>query len=200
MGKIVGYRPPDVFAEKMEEIVRVHRELPTIEARYEENPQDLATGALLAVTYASRGDTRKAKRYVKAVEEVDPDNRQGHLTEAYLAMGDAYEAEREFRNAAKVYAKVTKSSNDSAILADARFNTARAHFMDRTRLKPASKGLIKKLEEAKAELDALLVMEDLSEEHASMAKDLLKAVNDAHEEATHQWEEARKEKRKGRKR
>lgn len=202
VGKMMGYRPPEAFVEGIEEILRVHRELPDLIVKFEENPSDLETGGLLANTYASRGDTRKAKKYIKAVETLDPKNDQGHLTEAYMALAEAYESDRDFKNAAKSYEKAANSAKILALVANARFATARSHFHDRTRLKRGSRAVMKKLDEARQQLDSLLAMKDVPQDRLQEAKELLQAVTEAGVESEKEWQAAKEQKKskKGRRR
>jgi tetratricopeptide (TPR) repeat protein len=171
-----GYRAADDFLKEAEEVAQIHREFPELQSKFEADPSDLATGGMLASVYAFRGEATKAKRCIKVVEQADPDNEQGHLTEAYMAIGEYYDEKEDFGKAAKFFTKAADSSEDPLIVADARFNTARAHFRDRARFDLGSPPAEKRLDAAEQALAALLAMTDLPQEQRQQADELRKAI------------------------
>jgi thioredoxin-like negative regulator of GroEL len=199
VGKIRGYRPAEEFMAEMEKIARLHRELPVLQARFEADSTDLETGGMLAAVYAFRGDRTKAKKAIKAVEEADPENEHGHLTEAYMAMGEYYDGKEEYKNAGKFYEKAALTGKDPLVVGEARYNTAQALFHDQKRFDPGNRIAVKRLAEAQEHLNLMLAMA-LPEDQKQSAKELLESVEAATEEHEKRQEEKKAEKRNRRRR
>ncbi len=191
VGKIRGYRPVDEFLAEMERIARLHRELPELIEKFEADPSDLATGGMLAAVYAFRGDTSKAKKCIKIVEEADAENAQGHLTEAYMAMGELYDGKENYAKAGKFYLTAAETGKDALVVSEARFNSAQAMFHDQARFEPGHKSAAKRLAAAKEQLGLMLAMADVPGDQKVMAEELLKSV----EEATAENEKRQEEKK-----
>ncbi len=179
VGKIRGYLPPESFAATMSQIARIHRELPAIQAKYDANPQDLETAGLLASAYATRGDVKRAKKFVKVLEEADSEACRDQLAQAYLALGDYYIDKENYRSAAKTYAKAAETSNDVTQVADARINLAFAYFSERLRFPPGSRAAKARLKKAERELVALMQIADLPDDRKTQAQQLLETVKKA---------------------
>ncbi len=178
VGRFVGYRPPEIFAQKIEEVLRVHKELPKLEATFAEQPDDLKLAAMLASAYAARGNARKAAKTLKIAEKTDPDNKEGFLTEAYMTVAETFEGDKDFRNAGKWYSRSAKSASEVTLVVDSRMGLARSCFFQRTKLKPGSKGVEKKLKKCIEELEGVLAMEDLAEDQKTGAEEMLKGVQE----------------------
>ncbi len=178
VGKIRGYRPPEAFAQEMEKIARLHRDLPELESKFEADPTDAVTGAALASLYAFRGDATKAKRIIKSVEEAGADQAGPALIEAYMALGECYDGKEDFDKAGKYYAKVVEASTDGSVISEARYNAALAYFRDQTKLEPGHRSVGKRLKEAHDQLTPLLAMAGLPKDQQEQAAELMKAINE----------------------
>lgn len=177
VAKIRSFMKPERFAAKMQEVVTLHRELSSMEVQYETDPSDWATAGKLAAAHADRGNNSLARKLIKAVEAVDAANEKGHLTRAYMSMGDFYVDEKEDqRSAIKWYGKVVDTGQDQVVVADARFRIASAHFESRTKHKVKSKTFARKLKNAEQAINDLLAMPTLSEELKKQTEDLLESV------------------------
>ena len=196
VAKIRGYRPPEEFAREMEKVARLHRELPQLEAKFAAEPADLATGGMLAAVYAFRGEVSRAKKSIKIVEQSDPNNEQGHLTEAYMAVGEHYDAKEEYGKAGKFYVKAVETGQGAQVVAEARFSAAEAHFRDQARFEPGHRAAAKRLKAAEEQLTVLLAMADLPEDQKHQATELLQAVQEGRAENQKRQAEKRAERRK----
>jgi len=171
--KIVGYLPPEQFAAKLQDVLTIHHELAAMKAKFDANPGDLASGGMLAAAYASRGKPSKAKKIIKKLEAADPANEKGHLTNAYLAMGEYYlDEEKQPIIAIRWYCKAEDRGHDASAVAQARYRIGLANFFSRTRHSPKGKKFGEKLRSAAEAIDTLLAMSDIPEELRLQAAEL----------------------------
>lgn len=175
--KIVGYLPPEQFAAKLQDVLTIHHELAAIKAKFDADPSDLANGGKLGAAYASRGKPSLAKRIIRKLEAADPTNEQGHLTNAYLALGEYYLDEEEQPNIAiRWYAKAEDRGHDPSAVAEARYRIGLAYYYSRTKHTPKAKKFGEKLRSAGEAIDTLLAMSDIPEELRLQAADLAESV------------------------
>lgn len=87
-GKIVGYMPGEPFAAEMKKINAAAKDLPTLAARVEKDPNDLEAIGRLAAIQHQRGNAARAAELLAQGEKLDPQNAKGQLTRAYNAVGD----------------------------------------------------------------------------------------------------------------
>lgn len=183
--KIVGYLPPEQFANKLQSILTIHRELSAMEAQFKADPTDLATGGKLGAAYASRYQTFLARRVIRKLEAADPNNTKGHLTDTYLAMGEYYLDEKEqYASAIRWYNKVVERGHEPAAVAVARYRIALAYFAGRTKHSKRAEKFGDKLRSAQAAIDALLAMSDIRDDLRRQTHDLARRIRkemDEHE-------------------
>ncbi len=179
LGKLVGVPTVKRLTEKMDEAARVFKELPELRSKFEADPTDLATGATLVTTYANSGNLSEAKKFLKKLEEADPEKAKPHLTASYLALGDAQLDTEEYDDAERYFKKAVGLAQDPADISDAYFGWASAFFEWRQKFETNSKGYQKKLKEAEDKLNTLLMMENIPQDRKDNATSLLKQVQDA---------------------
>ncbi len=176
--KIVGYLPPEKFAAKMRDILTVHHELAAMKTKFDADPTDLATGGKLGTAYASRGKPSLAKKVIRKLEAVDPDNEKGYLTDTYLAMGEYYlDEEEQPRIAIRWYTKAADRSHEPAAVAQARYRIGLAYFYSRTRHATKARKFGEKLRSAEEAVNVLLAMNDIPEDLKLQAEDLGKSIH-----------------------
>ena len=178
--KIVGYLPPEQFANKLQSILTIHRELSAMEAKFKVDPTDLQTGGKLGAAYASRYQTFLARRVIRKLEAADPNNDTGHLTDIYLAMGEYYLDQEKDRSVSAIrwYTKAVERGHEPAAVADARYRIALAYFTGRTQHRMMAKKFGAKLRSAQEAIDALLAMSDIPEDLRLQADDLMDRIRE----------------------
>ena len=127
-GKIGGYMPPDPFAAEMKKVKASHAAFPGLLRRSQTNPKDAEAAAKLATLYARRGNTERASALLTRAETVDPKNAGGHMTEAYLALGDYYQERRSFDRAIPLFRKAAATGKEPAQKAYAHLSIAVCHL------------------------------------------------------------------------
>ena len=172
--KIVGYLPPEQFADKLQDIVTIHYELAAIKAKFREDPTDLETGGKLGAAYASRGEGVLARKVIEKLEAADPDNDSGHLTDVYLAMGEYYFDQEKDRSVSAIrwYTKAVERGHYPAAVANARFRIVLAYLIGSEQHSTRAKKFGKKLRSAEEVVNALLAMSDIPEDLRLQADDL----------------------------
>lgn len=185
--KIVGYLPPDKFSEKLKNVITIHQELAGMKSKFDGDPSDLEMGSKLAAAYASSGVESLAKKVIGKLEDADPKNEKGFLTEPYMAMGDFFLDEKEEeKTAIKWFTKAVESGREPAGIAQARWRMANAYYDSRTDNTVKSKKFGEKLKSAEEQVNILLAMEGAPDELKAQAKDLAESIKGelgAHEDA-----------------
>lgn len=177
--KIVGYLPPEQFAAKLQDVLTIHHELAGMKVNFDANPGDLTSGGMLAAAYASRSKPSKAKKIIKKLEAADPTNEKGHLTNAYLAMGEYYLDEEEQPTIAiRWYSKAEDRGHTPSAVAEARYRIGLANYFSRTRHAPKGRKFGEKLRSAAKAIDTLLAMSDIPEELRLQAAELGQSVKE----------------------
>jgi len=177
IGKI-NYLPPEQFADKLQETITIHRELSAMTARFKADPTDLETGGKVAAAYASRGQFIEARNVIKKLEAADPDNNTGHLTDAYLAMGEYYVdlPEPKYANAIRWYEKAVEQGHDSAAVAEARYRIGLARFGGRSKHQPGTERFGKAVAAAKETIEGVLAISDVPDDVRQRAAELMRQI------------------------
>lgn len=176
--KLIGYKSPKKFATHMEDVLALHSGLNELKAKFKADPPDLEAGRKLATAYANRGKVSLAKKIIRKLEQADPENKAGRLTEPYLAMGEYYlDEEEKHKVAIRWYTKVVEHASETATVAQAHYRIAVAHFDSRTKHATKSNKFGAKLRAAREAIDALLVMDDVTEELQSQTRALADSVS-----------------------
>jgi len=175
--KFIGYLPPKKFADRMQDVLTIHRGLGTLQAKFGADPPDLEAGGKLATAYANHGEASLAKKVIRKLEKADPENETGCLTEAYLALGEYYlDEEEKHKVAIRWYTKVVDQALQPETVAQAHYRIAVAYFDSRTKHAAKSNKFGAKLRAARGAIDALLAMDGVAEELKLQTKDLADSV------------------------
>ncbi len=179
VSKISRYLPPAAFADKLRDVIRTHRGFAAIEAKFKADPTDTEAGARLGAAYAGSGQASMARKVIKRLEAVDPDNESGHLTEAYLAMGEHYlDVEERPTSAIRWYTKAVQRGRKPSAVAVARYRIGMAYFLGRTKHATRARRFGKKLRSARAAIDDLMAMNDVPEDLRLQADDLAQQIRE----------------------
>jgi thioredoxin-related protein len=108
-GRIIGYLPPKDFAAQLQQVFQLHKELPTLLARFRADPTDLEAVAKLAILYAGQNDRENAVAMLRQVEKLDPDNAKGQLAKTCNTIGDMFQGEQEFDKAIPLFQKAVQT-------------------------------------------------------------------------------------------
>ncbi len=176
-GKVVhridGYLDPQPFLQQVSALLDSYTALPALEAEYKKNPSNTHAAAQLAVAYAVRGDATKARKLIESVEARDPSNAPTLLTDAYMAMGNAYVESDKPGQSIKWYEKIINTCPDRARVVDARLNVAYAYIVEGQGLPAGSRARAGKAKKAADELTAILQLPDLPDERKQQAEQML---------------------------
>ncbi|MEO6812237.1 MAG: thioredoxin family protein [Isosphaeraceae bacterium] len=148
VGVIKGYLPPKPFAEEVRTILQTFEEFAALHDRLQANPDDLEAIGELAWIAVRRDDFRRALELVDQGEAIDPKNTKRHLTRAYLALGDSFQARNIADEAALLFDKAAESGQTPEQVAYARLSLAECYRS------------LGKNAEALATLEALTAMPD----------------------------------------
>ncbi len=176
--KLIGYKSAKRFAAHMQDVLAVHSGLGELQAKFKAEPPDLEAGGKLATAYANRGKVSLAKKVIRKLEQADPENKAGRLTEPYLALGEYYlDEEEKHKVAIRWYTKVVDHALQTETVAQAHYRIAVAHFDSRTKHVTKSNKFGAKLRAAGEAIDALLAMDGVPEELKLQTKDLADSVS-----------------------
>jgi tetratricopeptide (TPR) repeat protein len=163
----------------MQDVLALHSGLAELQAKFKADPPDLEAGRKLATAYANRGKVSQAKKVIRKLEMVDPENKAGRLTEPYLALGEYYlDEEEKHQVAIRWYTKVVDHASQPETVAQARYRIAVAYFDSRTQHATKSNKFGAKLLAAREAIDALQAMDGVPDELRSQTKDLADSVSE----------------------
>ncbi len=168
---VMGFLPPAPFAEKLGTILAAYRELPVMEKRLVEKPEDLEALGKLAAIRSSRQEDDAAHELLDRGLKIDPDNAQGQLTKALNAVGDRYQETQKFDEAIPLFRKAAKSAKTPDDASYAQSSVAMC-FLSQDKLK-----------EAIPELEAVDKIPGAPEETKEQASLMLRRIHAAMEKA-----------------
>jgi len=166
-GKIVGYAPPEPFANQVRTIALDFKDFPKLEERIKDSPDDVETLGRLIVIHHMRGNDTKAIDLMERARKADPENTKGYLTKAYNAVADVYQEKREIDKAIPLFRKVVETGKEPSDIAYGRVSLASCYF---------SQGDIDK---AITELEAIPKIPGVSKGDKDQAEMMLKAARQA---------------------
>ncbi|MDE2127959.1 MAG: thioredoxin family protein [Armatimonadetes bacterium] len=159
-GELVGYEPAAQFAKDITGIATAERQLPGMLKQMRDHPEDANTAARLAAIYAKRSDTETATHYLSVAET-------GHargLGTADNAVGDSFQNAGHYNKALGYFQQAEVSGKSG-------YTRAYAHL---------SAGVcllnLKRVSEAKAELQSVPKLKGVPADLAKMAQNMLTAL------------------------
>lgn len=159
VGRIGGYMPPEPFIEEVTRIRDAHKELPKLEARLKESPDDGEANARYAEIMAMRDKRAEAEAAIARAEKA------GHtgdvLARALNAVGDGYQSEGKLEVALGHFRKADAAGKDPEIRAYARASVISCYVMQ------------DKMEEARAAARDLIALDGAPTEWVERAREFL---------------------------
>ncbi len=111
MGRIGGYLPPAGFADELNKVDSLYKELPKIEAKLKEKPDDGEANARMAAVLAARDKTKEAEAALAKAEKAQYTGEV--LAQAYNAVGDNYQNGAKFDEAIALFKKADAAAKNS---------------------------------------------------------------------------------------
>lgn len=118
VGRIGGYMPPEPFAKTIAQIRDAHTELPKLQARLKDAPDDGPANARYAEIMAMRDKRSEAETAIARAEKAGFTG--DSLARACNAVGDQYQNERNLARAAELFRKADAAAKDPEIRAYAK--------------------------------------------------------------------------------
>lgn len=157
--RIGGYMTAKPFTAEMQKAAKSFAELPKLQARLKEAPDDGEANARIAIIYAAREKTAEAAAALAKAEKAG--FKGPELARAYSALGDFHQGAGEFAKAIPLFAKADAAATtvDDRAYAKVSMMVCHANKPDM----PAAKKVAKEL----------LALKDCPQEYADMAKQVL---------------------------
>lgn len=125
VGRIIGYMPPAPFAKEVTRIRDAHADLPKIEARLKDSPDDGEANARLAEILAMRGKRAEAEAAIAKAESAKFSGES--LARAYNGVADAYQNDQKLDQAVALFKKADAMSKDAETRAYAKVSLMFSH-------------------------------------------------------------------------
>jgi thiol-disulfide isomerase/thioredoxin len=164
VGTVRGYAPAPVFMAAMQDALNTHREMPVLRARFKSSPTDAATAAKLAAAYAKQRNKSGAVIAYERVRKLDPNGAKGYLPAAAAALGDMYQAQREYTASVPYYRIATRYGKTAPILRKGRVGQTVSLLM------------ADRVTEAKASLKEMIADRRLTDQDRAEARAMLGRV------------------------
>ncbi len=122
-GFIGGSQSPSEYLKKMQDFLGFNKHMSQWIAKGGDT-KNLDANASLAYLFASRGDVGAANQYMRLSESVDPNNKRGKLTDAYLAFADITRIRGNTDTAVAYYKKAANSAKQPGQIVSAKVGWA----------------------------------------------------------------------------